>query len=425
MGDNCGNMVNSWGKALWLSGLVAAVIAVMVAGCAVPTPTPTLAPTPRPTATPTPEATLNLPATVQAGIQATMTARPTATPLPTPTITPAPTATPTPTPTLRPTATLTPTPTLVPTPTLTPFPPLKSDPDLLLWGPSSESIIHEPGDGFLEVSDGVQTSGDVVVEATFHNPYSTVSNYWQHGFLLRNIEFDHFHWVSIDSYGEWLYFYRLGDGDDRGFDFSFSSFINTTPGGKNRLRVVMIGTEGWVYINGKYVGSVSLSAITGGGYIRAFIDDDYEGETRVERFTVWKYDSFLARQLPDVGVVPTPTPTFSQALSNAATVSYDELFRNNERYVGDVVRYKGEVVDVTEIGRNRYWILVDVTQDEYYWKDPVFLHYSGPRLLGDDIIEFVGRIEGLHTYESVFGASVTLPEITVIQSHIVTKAADR
>ncbi len=295
--------------------------ATVAALAEVPTATP--APTPTPTATP------DIEATVAAGLSATVAAIPTATviptntpaptpaptytPLPTytpyPTNTPYPTATPTVTPTPRPTARPTPRPTRTPTPTPTPLPPLEYDRSLVLFGPESGAIEHEHIDGYLEVFSAVLTSEDAVVGATFYNPYPRGDVSWEHGFLLRDgEEANYFHWVSIESSGEWQYFYRLGERGALGYRSEHSSDINTSLGGKNSLRVVMTGVNGWLYINGKYQAHLDFSAITEGGGIYAFVDDEAAGETGFEDFTVWKWDDSLARQLPEVVDIPTPTP---------------------------------------------------------------------------------------------------------------------
>ena len=126
-------------------------------------------------------------------------------------------------------------------------------------------------------------------------------------------------------------------------------------------------------------------------------------------------------------IAPTITPVLGleELVQQASRLSYDEIFRNNEGYIGDLVYFEGEVVQVILSGGSVNALRVNVTKDEYYWEDTVFLRYKGPRLLEDDIIEFVGRLEGLYTYEAINGASITLPELTVIESRLVTKASDR
>ncbi len=187
----------------------------------------------------------------------------------------------------------------------------------------------------------------------------------------------------------------------------------------------MIGSTGWLYINGIYQETLDLSAIIGAGQIRPFVDDEHDGETNYKNFRIWTYGLSLSDQLPNVGIVPTPVPAWETLVQQAATLSYDEIFRNNESYIGDLVYLKGEVVQVIQGNGRINALRVNVTKGDYYWEDTVFLHYRGSRLLENDIIEFVARIEGLYTYEAINGASITLPDLTVMQSRLVTKASDR
>ena len=178
------------------------------------------------------------------------------------------------------------------------MPPLKYDRALLLFGPESSVINHAPNDRSVEVFRGIDTSADVLVEATFHNPYSVEGRYWEHGFLLRHSRVNYLHWVSIDSDGDWQHFHRLDESDGLDRITVRSSDINTAPGGENILTVVMTGATGRLYINGKYQGGLDLKAITGKGEINVFVDDDSAGRTRFEDFGVWKWDEALAGQLP-------------------------------------------------------------------------------------------------------------------------------
>ena len=126
---------------------------------------------------------------------------------------------------------------------------------------------------------------------------------------------------------------------------------------------------------------------------------------------------------------PTPTPILSELsfprLKELATeISYDDLFRNNEKYVGAVVYYLGQVIQVLTGEQDNFQLRVNVTRGEYSWDDPVFLSYSGPRLLDGDILEFVGEVNGLVNYEAIFGNQVTIPVMTVIEARLVAKASE-
>ena len=113
-----------------------------------------------------------------------------------------------------------------------------------------------------------------------------------------------------------------------------------------------------------------------------------------------------------------PTATFEELKSAAVQLTYDDLFRNNEEYVGKTVWYMGEIIQVIDGGENEYQLRVNVTKEQGYWDDTVLLKYSGPRLLENDIIEFVARINGLVTYDAIMGNKITIPDLTAIASKI-------
>ena len=61
---------------------------------------------------------------------------------------------------------------------------------------------------------------------------------------------------------------------------------------------------------------------------------------------------------------------------------------------------------------------MNVTDNGFFWDDTIYVHYSGSRLLEDDIIEFIGTVKGLITYESVLGGNITIPEVAGAQAHL-------
>ena len=99
-------------------------------------------------------------------------------------------------------------------------------------------------------------------------------------------------------------------------------------------------------------------------------------------------------------------------------ITYDDLFRNNEEHIGKTVSYLGKIIQVIEGGGNEYQLRVNVTKGEYSWDDTVLLRYEGSRLLEDDIIEFVARVNGLVTYEAIMGNEITIPDLTSIATEI-------
>jgi len=96
----------------------------------------------------------------------------------------------------------------------------------------------------------------------------------------------------------------------------------------------------------------------------------------------------------------------------AVELSYDELLRNNENYIGKIVHYKGEVNQAIEGSGNNYYLRIYVTKGEYgLWNDDVFVNYQGKRILENDIIDIWGEVRGIKNYTTVLGASRSIPEI--------------
>ena len=109
------------------------------------------------------------------------------------------------------------------------------------------------------------------------------------------------------------------------------------------------------------------------------------------------------------------TLTFSEARSQAQTIPYDELFRNNEQYKSQLFYFSGEIVQVMEhVLGDGYDFRVNVSSD---WPESEVIYladYEGPRLLEDDRIEFVGESVGLQRYQAIMGNSVTIPRLKTI-----------
>lgn len=120
--------------------------------------------------------------------------------------------------------------------------------------------------------------------------------------------------------------------------------------------------------------------------------------------------------IPTITPTPVPTPTWNEWKESAQDISYEDLFRYAERHKGKRVYYRGKVIQVLE-SRGDFQLRVNVTSGDYgLWEDTVFLRYDDApvRILEDDIVAFVGKMNGTVTYESVLGGEVTIPDITVL-----------
>ena len=100
-----------------------------------------------------------------------------------------------------------------------------------------------------------------------------------------------------------------------------------------------------------------------------------------------------------------------------ATISYDKLSRNPQDYKGKKVKFSGKVLQVcSEATSSLYYSTYRVATSGSS-KNVVYIcvdnYGSGSRILEDDRVTFYGTFDGLYTYETVLGASVTIPKIIV------------
>jgi hypothetical protein len=122
--------------------------------------------------------------------------------------------------------------------------------------------------------------------------------------------------------------------------------------------------------------------------------------------------------------------TFNDAKAAAKKPSYKDFFRNNEAYETKNVYLRGEVIqalydepwggyDCTSMSPTldgtATVLRVNVTRDSYgFYSDTVYVEYLGTkRILEDDVIAFVGYANGLKTYDSILGGSITIPSVVV------------
>ncbi len=108
----------------------------------------------------------------------------------------------------------------------------------------------------------------------------------------------------------------------------------------------------------------------------------------------------------------SPEEIAAQFKSECSSPSYDDVARNPDQFKGSKVRFTGKVIQVME-SSGVYTLRVNVTEGRYTWDDTVMIYYissaGAPRILEDDILTFYGTMSGMTSYESVLGATITLP----------------
>ena len=162
-----------------------------------------------------------------------------------------------------------------------------------VYGPRDGSIDHDPDDGLIDVHRTSTSLADGVIEARFFNPYSEQEGNWSSGFLFRSGTFNVFHLIIVYVEGRWFHYLRTGDADStQRLAGNNSSHISTSPSGSNHIRVIALGEEGWLFINGAYVDKLDLSGLLEGGDVSAvgsyFKSDGVSGKsTRFEDLAIW------------------------------------------------------------------------------------------------------------------------------------------
>lgn len=98
------------------------------------------------------------------------------------------------------------------------------------------------------------------------------------------------------------------------------------------------------------------------------------------------------------------------------TIAYDTLSRSPDDYKGKLVKFSGRILQVcAEAESSLFYSTYRVATNGRY-DDVVYLRLSnygsGQRILEDDYITFYGSYDGLFSYKTVLGATLTIPQIT-------------
>ena len=165
-----------------------------------------------------------------------------------------------------------------------------------VYGPRAGLIEHEREGDFINQHRTLTSINDGIIEAEFTNPYAGFQGDWSNGFLFRNSRNGEFHVIVIQEDQRWHHDLRLGDGDttqDLAEQYSYQ--ISTASSRNNHIRIIILGGEGWLFINNTYIDALDLSGLTTRGRVSAitnyFTNDGIAGySTRFEDFTIWSAD---------------------------------------------------------------------------------------------------------------------------------------
>ncbi len=110
--------------------------------------------------------------------------------------------------------------------------------------------------------------------------------------------------------------------------------------------------------------------------------------------------------------------------NSCVTIDFETLSRNPDKYKGNNYKLEGEVIQVQESSwSDTVELRINITKetfeyiDDVLWTDTIYATVKIPdgsdRILEDDVITFWGTCDGMYTYESVLGSSISLPKIDI------------
>ena len=173
--------------------------------------------------------------------------------------------------------------------------PLPNPEETERFGPFNGELSHDATDGKIKTRYANSFMSNMVVEATFTNPYSSSYNSWDYGFILRDNHNAPFIHIVVSSYNTWT----VESGSDPPYKKVSRGTLNNLLTGaeeQNHLRIVAIDDRGWLFVNNQFISSLDLSDVTSGGDIAvitgAFTGDEIDGKvTRFENFTGSRLDN--------------------------------------------------------------------------------------------------------------------------------------
>ena len=163
------------------------------------------------------------------------------------------------------------------------------------YGPSSGELWHDPTDGLIKTQFANVFLSDMIVSATFVNPYSAASNDWDYGFIFRKTGTGptvRFLQVLVTSRKEWELSSRSAGGSrDRKIAEGTLNKLDTSAGGRNNVRVTVFGGRALFFVNGEFISMLDLSSLTDSGDVAAITGSYAGGEvagavTRYQDFQV-------------------------------------------------------------------------------------------------------------------------------------------
>ena len=152
-------------------------------------------------------------------------------------------------------------------------------------------------------------------------------------------------------------------------------------------------------------------------YLSGGADGDFGGKTEAALKVFQSACGLTADGVANAAVLEKLYAADAPKAKVYQALNFKEISRDPETYKGQDYKFSGKVLQVME-GSSLYGTTTTVlriaTRKNY--DDVVYVTYERPnsdkRILEDDRVTVYGVCEGLHTYETIMGGSVTLPKFT-------------
>ena len=232
---------------------------------------------------------------------------------------------------------------------------------------------------------------DMIVSATFVNPYSAASNNWDYGFIIREEGGGgpEIH-IEVTSRRQWYVNWRSNGMDaDTSQEIASGRLNNfdTRAGGRNFLWLLAAGSRGLLFINSEFISMLDLSAHTGAGDVAVATGFYKGGEVSG---AVTRYEDFKGSRLthsygPVSGTLEydPESPSFHESEVWARNLVTEAEFINPSGSDWDYgFFYAGsDQLEVIAVTGNRRWYhdTYNVDDDEYTKLDDGRLLYGSFR----------------------------------------------
>jgi len=194
-----------------------------------------------------------------------------------------------------------------PSPIFSPLPPLPTEaasatlePENLaeskaIFGPSNGNLVHNP-EGPVQMANTGVNSQNFLVESVFYTPFTISVGNWDIGYFFRSKADDDGMWLIIHSDTSWELIDQSKDKKTSIAGGKVGKFLDNTSGKPNKLTLMALEQDGFLFVNGTFIAKLDLSTRMDGGNISA--ETGYAANsqkkdrfTKYEGFTVWSIGS--------------------------------------------------------------------------------------------------------------------------------------